>query len=148
MPSLKGPRKGPSIHVRPKRSPCSMLHRCTATVYLLIFCTDPHDNILTMNLSKTVWFLTADWFLHIITAIVFLFFPPWRWWHELPKHVAGYFVIELHSYIRVHFVLVLNNAMHLINARTAESTKRIKNADCIKRGKFHWQITRRLAKSE
>jgi len=53
-----------------------------------------------------------------------LFFSPWRWPHEWPKHVAGYFVINLHSYTRVHLFVVLENCcIHLVNARDMWQTE-------------------------
>jgi hypothetical protein len=39
---------------------------------------------------------------HFVMVIVFLSLPPWRWPYDMPKHVAGYCVINWHSYSQVH----------------------------------------------
>ena len=36
-----------------------------------------------------------------------LFEPLWRWSHEWPKHVSGYYVINLQSYTQVYLLLLL-----------------------------------------
>jgi len=35
--------------------------------------------------------LTVDWFRRIIIVAIFFFLSPWRWPHEWPKHVRGYY---------------------------------------------------------
>jgi len=32
-----------------------------------------------------------------MNELVFLFSPPWRWWHERPKHVGTFYVIKSRS---------------------------------------------------
>jgi len=39
-------------------------------------------------IKKTVRFLTAEWFAHNTTVLVFLSSPPWRWPHEWAKYVG------------------------------------------------------------
>jgi hypothetical protein len=63
--------------------------------------------LLTANLNQNYMILTVDWFWHIITVIVFLFLPSWRWPHDWLKHVVGYHIIKLHSHINVHLLVFL-----------------------------------------
>ena len=42
---------------------------------------------------------------HVVFVIVCLFLPPWRWPHKLPKHVAGYCVINWHSYTKMYLLV-------------------------------------------
>jgi hypothetical protein len=44
---------------------------------------------------------------HILAALkMATFLTPWRWPHEWPKHVGGYYIINLHSYTQVHSWMV------------------------------------------
>jgi len=52
----------------------------------------------------------------ILSLPLFLFSSPWRWQHEWPKYVFHYYVIKLHPLIQVHFLVPLNNFIHLIHA--------------------------------
>jgi len=56
------------------------------------------------KLGKLYYFLTVDWFRHII-EIAFFFSPPRKWPHEWQKHVCCYHVIKLHSYTQVHLLV-------------------------------------------
>jgi hypothetical protein len=44
--------------------------------------------------------------------------------NELPKHVAGYYVIKLHVYTPVHLLVLLKKIIYLINVRITEYIKR------------------------
>jgi hypothetical protein len=85
-----------------------------------MYYTHQYDKLLTVNLTKIICFLTADWYMRIKIVVLFWFLPPWRWPHEWPKHVGDYYVINLYLYTQVYFLVVLKNFMLLVNPRDME----------------------------
>jgi hypothetical protein len=87
------------------------LHHSTEPYFIRLFNVEYFiliDILLlkTWNLTKTIWFLTVQWFWYIIIVFVFLFSSPWRWSHEWPQHVSDYYVLKI-KFINPSAMLVL-----------------------------------------
>ena len=71
---------------------------------------------LTRIVIKTILFLAVEWPQNIVSIFVFLLLPPWRWPHEILKHVGGHCVRITVIKPTCIFWSFLVNLLHLINA--------------------------------